>query len=273
MANIFTITTTTQALKADANGVAIAVFTVTNVTSRPVRGFVKPKPLGNTKDEWLKIEGETERDFPAGATHQFTVVFNKPKPPATPPTPPPAESFPFRVDAISSINPNEDYTEGPVVTVETAAGQPLPVKKPFPWWILIVAGVLLVVGAIVAVLLLRGGNDPGNENAATPTPTATATATATATPTLTPSPTHTIPTPVRTRPKIVRMSPREYGTDRPGSDFNRFIAPTLEVCQNACRETENCKAFTFGVGNNCWLKNKIPPPVGNPNYISGFKIE
>jgi hypothetical protein len=187
MANIFTITTVRQTLKADAEGQATTVFTVTNSTSRPLRGIVKIRPLGNTQAQWLAIEGETERDFSAGGTHQFTVTFKKPKVPAAPDTAPqPAESFPFRVDAVSAINPDEDFTEGPVVTVETAAGQPLPVKKPFPWWILIVAGILLVVGIVVTLLLLRG-DDAGGDPTPTPTPTVTPTLTPTVTPTVTPT--------------------------------------------------------------------------------------
>jgi serine/threonine-protein kinase len=161
MASVFAITTVTDKLKAET-GSATTVFTVTNSTSRPIRGFAKIKPLGNTEAQWLKIDGETERDFPAGGTHQFTVNFNKPKPatpPAAPPSAPqPAEAFPFRLDAISAINPDEDFTEGPVVTVEIPQQKVEP-KKSFPWWILIVVGVLLIVGGVVAWLLLRGGDD------------------------------------------------------------------------------------------------------------------
>src|SRR5215213_793132 len=111
MSSLFAITAAPDKLKAET-GSATSVITVTNSTSRPLRGVVKVKPLGNTQAQWLKIDGETERDFPAGGTHQFTVTFNKPKPPTPPTTPQPAESFPFRVDAISSTNPDEDFTEG-----------------------------------------------------------------------------------------------------------------------------------------------------------------
>jgi len=44
MANVFTITTAQQTLKADADGRATTVFTVTNATSRPLRGIAKIKP-------------------------------------------------------------------------------------------------------------------------------------------------------------------------------------------------------------------------------------
>jgi hypothetical protein len=157
MASVFAITTATDKLKTETGSVT-TVFTVTNSTSRPLRGFVKIKPLSNTQAQWLKVEGETERDFPAGGTHQFTVTFNKPKPGTPPSAPQPAESFPFRLDAISAINPDEDFTEGPVVAVEIPE-QTVEPKKSFPWWILIIVAVLLIVGGVVAWLLLRGGGD------------------------------------------------------------------------------------------------------------------
>ncbi len=172
MANIFAITTAADKLKAE-NGSATTVFTVTNTTSRPLRGVMKIKPLSNTEASWVKIEGETERDFPAGGTHQFTVSFNKPTPSNPQTTLQSAESFPFRLDAVSATNPDEDFTEGPIVTVEIPE-QKAEQKKPFPWWILIVLGVLLIVGVIVGYLLVRGGGNtappPAPPITSTPTP-------------------------------------------------------------------------------------------------------
>ena len=140
MAKVFEISTVTDKLKA-GTGNATAVFTITNTTSRPLRGIAKIKPLGNTESAWIKIEGETERDFPAGGTHQFTVNFNKPESGNTVRQ---AETYSFRLDTISSRNPDEEYTEGPVVTVEIPERKGEE-PKPFPWWILIVVGILLVV--------------------------------------------------------------------------------------------------------------------------------
>src|SRR2546423_14586926 len=127
MARSFAITTTaTDTLRADANGHAQAVFTVTNTTGRPVRGLVKIRALGDTKREWVEIEGETERDFAAGATQQFTVNFAA-KPdqstatdtaagaagkaggaPAGPRFKP--GKYSFRLDAASAVKPDGDLT-------------------------------------------------------------------------------------------------------------------------------------------------------------------
>jgi hypothetical protein len=176
MAKSFSITTPTDALKADAKGHAQAVFTVTNATARPVRGMARARALGDTKREWLSVAGETERDFGGGTTEQFTVNFDA--------AGAPAGKYPFRLDVSSALNPDEDFTEGPTVTVEVAgAAAPPPPQKKFPLWIVfVILGVVLLVGVIVLILVLtRGGKENGNGEAsptpieATPTPAATAT--------------------------------------------------------------------------------------------------
>lgn len=178
MAKSFAITTTaTETLRADAKGHAEAGFTVTNTTSRPIRGLAKARPLGDTKREWLSVQGEVERDFAAGATQQFTVSFDGP---ATEPatatstgTPaaatgtapaPAARKYPFRLDVATALNPDEDFTEGPTVTVEIAATPVTPKNGKFPLWIIfVILGVLLLVGIIVLVVVLTR-DKPKNNN-------------------------------------------------------------------------------------------------------------
>jgi hypothetical protein len=176
MAKSFSITTPTDTLKADAAGHAQAVFTVTNATARPVRGMARARALGDTKREWLSVAGETERDFGGGTTEQFTVNFDA--------AGAPAGKYPFRLDVSSALNPDEDFTEGPTVTVEVAGvAPPPPPQKKFPLWIVfVILGVVLLVGVVVLILVLtRGGKENGNGEAsptpieATPTPTVTAT--------------------------------------------------------------------------------------------------
>src|SRR5947209_2238568 len=198
MARSFAITTTaTDTLHADAQGHAQAVFTVTNTTSRPIRGLAKVKALGDTKREWLSIEGETERDFAAGATQQFTVNFDA-KPDQSASTAAPAAGtaaagatggkaasaaptiapgrYRFRLDLASAMSSDEDFTEGPEVTVEVAAAAQ-PVKKGAPLWIIpVILGVLLIIGLVLFFVLRSkgGGNDNGNDNGvveASPSPT------------------------------------------------------------------------------------------------------
>lgn len=156
MANVFDVTTATEKVTAE-NGMATAVFTVTNNTDQAIRSIVKIKPLDDTERKWLSIEGEAERDFSPNGTQQYTVNFEKPETAsAAEGENRPAESFPFRFDVVSSINPDEDFTEGPTVTVEIPE-EKIPEPNGFPIWIPIVAGIVLlaVIGGVVGYLLLR----------------------------------------------------------------------------------------------------------------------
>jgi hypothetical protein len=170
MARSFAITTAiNENLHADEQGHAQAVYTVTNSTSRPIRGLAKVKALGDTKRDWLDIEGETERDFAAGATQQFTVNFDArgetaasgsaTAPNASPPPTPTAGKvkpgkYAFRLDVASAMSSDEDFTEGPVITVEVE-GVAEPAKKSFPIWVIPVVAVVLIAIGITAWLLLR----------------------------------------------------------------------------------------------------------------------
>ncbi len=166
MATLFTITTGKEEIEADSAGRASAVFNVLNTSNKPVRGIATVKPLGNTQQDWLTIEGEVERDFSANSGQPFTVTFDKPSIAGQQ-----AEKFPFRFDIASAANPDEVFTEGPQVKVQVKARPIVEEKKPFPWWILIVIGAAaLLAGVVVLVIVLtRSPGGPGNNNA-TPTP-------------------------------------------------------------------------------------------------------
>jgi len=69
----------------------------------------------------------------------------------------------------------------------------------------------------------------------------------------------------------------EQNTDRPGSDFRRFVmsSPNPNACQNACTNDSKCRAWTYvrpGVQTShavCWLKHAIPNPIPNTCCVSG----
>ncbi len=155
MPKSFTITSSaTDALQANAQGHAQVVFTVTNTAARPMRGMARLKALENAKPDWLRLSGESERDFPPGGTQQFDVSFDAP-PSATAPAA--AQQCSFRLDVASAMNPDEDYTESPVVIVKVAPVT-VDVKKPTSSplkWIIPAAAVLLIIIGIVLWLLLR----------------------------------------------------------------------------------------------------------------------
>src|SRR6185436_15969441 len=162
MTKTVTITTTaSDTIKADNKGHAEAVFTVTNTSSRPVRGMARAAALESTKQEWLQVTGESDRDFPAGGTQQFVVTFDGPPPappaakPGAAPTPATdtakADKYAFRLNVALATNPDEDFTEGQVVRVEMPQGAVVHEKKPFPKWIFI--PIAVVVLAIVGLIL------------------------------------------------------------------------------------------------------------------------
>src|SRR6266511_462268 len=144
MANIFAITTASDTIKLNEQRHGEVVFTVTDTVARPLRGLAKLKALGDTKQQWLRLAGESERDFAAGGTQQFTVMLD------IPPGAPPGK-YGFRLDVVSSINPDEDFTEGPTVTAEL-----LPAKPPAPSkaWVIPVALIVLVLIVVAIVLIV-----------------------------------------------------------------------------------------------------------------------
>jgi beta-lactam-binding protein with PASTA domain len=172
MAQTFTITTTaTDVLKTDDKGHAEAVFTVTNTTARPVRGMASARALESTQQEWLQIRGETERDFSPGRTQQFVVTFDAPVATApsggqksggtqtpgsgTPTGAAAADKYSFRFYVASAMNPDEDFTESPVVKVELPAAKPVPPPPPpRKWWLIILIAAVVVIGIGIGIFFL-----------------------------------------------------------------------------------------------------------------------
>jgi PASTA domain len=152
----FSVTAAGGAVNLDDSGEAKASFTVTNASSRAVTGELLAKPREPAKPEWFSIVGESIRDFTPNATDGVVVKLDVP--PGSPPG-----SYSFRLDAVNEDDPDEDYTEGPFVAFDVAAP---PAQKKFPWWILIVAGaVLLILIGVIVWLLVR---DSGTKSTAVP---------------------------------------------------------------------------------------------------------
>ena len=66
--------------------------------------------------------------------------------------------------------------------------------------------------------------------------------------------------------------------DIPGSDINHISnAKNAHYCALLCLRNFACKSWTFGVGTNCWLKNREPATdgvgwkVSKNNLTSGTK--
>jgi serine/threonine-protein kinase len=153
---------TTLALKTEAGfHKGTATFNVTNKTGEGLTGRFSVQIQGAGKAEWYSIQGEPERPVAAGETQTVTVAA---KIPAT--TPPGQHRIKLRATNVN--DPDNDFTESTVATVTVpAVAKPPAKKKPFPWWILAVVGgvLVLVIGVIIAVVVMSGG-DKGKKDVA-----------------------------------------------------------------------------------------------------------
>ncbi len=145
--NSFTVTAASKEVKLDPKGSATVTFTVTNTTKKPVRGTPKLKTLGSTTDKWLKLPTGT-RNFSPEESQQFVVEIC-----VTPERKP--GDYSFGLNISNEALPDEDFTEGPAVAFKVETAPEPPPKKPFPWWILIVLGVVLIGGGVTIALLLK----------------------------------------------------------------------------------------------------------------------
>lgn len=147
MARLFDVSTTADLTNIDAGKSARLVFTVTNTTQKPQRGSLRAKALDSGQGAWLDVVGDDEREFAPGFTHQVELTVTLP--PGTSPG-----KFRVRLDALSVANPDDDYTEGPVVGVNVGAGEAPP--KPSMWWVWLIVGILvLALGGLVYWLANR----------------------------------------------------------------------------------------------------------------------
>jgi len=154
----FTVTAAGQKVNLDPSGTAQAPFTVTNTSTQTIKGRLVTRPTDPAKPEWLSVTGEPVRDFAPNAAEQVVVQLTVP--PATTPG-----SYSFRLDAVSEVDPDEDFTEGPSVAFDVAAPA-TPPKKKFPWWILAIVGavLLLIIIGVVIWLLTRGGSSSSSNS-------------------------------------------------------------------------------------------------------------
>jgi hypothetical protein len=146
MARVFAVTSSTSRVVLDAHRRGKVTFTVTNTSAGLLTARCRLVPEAPASPAWLRLAGEDEARLEAGETVQVTADLEAPADAA-------AGAYSFRLDAVSVENPDEHHVEGPSVAFDLADAEP-PAKR-FPWWILVVAGVLVV--ALVAWLLWPKG--------------------------------------------------------------------------------------------------------------------
>jgi hypothetical protein len=165
----FTVTAAGQKVQLDGTGAAQAQYTVTNTSADALSGRLLATPQDPAKPEWFSIVGEATREFAPGAAEQALIQINVPA--GTPPA-----TYSVRLDAVSEVNPDEDFTEGPSVSFDvTLPAPPMPWWKKY-WWIFLIIGLVVLIGIGVTVWLLTKGN---GSPTTTTVPTTTAVATAT----------------------------------------------------------------------------------------------
>ena len=136
MASPFAITAATNTALLDAKREGAVTFTVTNIGGVALRGRAQAVPQDAKAAKWLTIDGASERAFNIAQTETYTVKI------AVPPDAAPG-GYPFHLDVVDVDNPDENLTTGQTVTFQVAAAEP--VTHPFPWWVLVVAAVILVI--------------------------------------------------------------------------------------------------------------------------------
>ena len=141
----FTVTAAHTKVKLDSSGAAHGTFTVTNTSAQTLKGRLLARAAEAAAPEWFTVEGDSTRDFAPNAPVQVVVQLAVPQGSAP-------GSYSFRLDAVSQVDPDEDYTVGPSIAFEIKA--PDKPKKPILPLILIIAGALVVL-VIVAFLAAK----------------------------------------------------------------------------------------------------------------------
>lgn len=163
MSRKITITTPTNLSRADAEGRVQVQFTAANTSGAPERRLFRAVPLGDTKESWLALAGESERTFAADGVHQLSVSASVP--PGTA-----AGRYGFRLDGISAQRAGEEVEEGPAVYFDYAGAVKDGPKVPWLW---IAAALVLLIAGVGAWLVLRPTEVQANPPVVT-TPTAQA---------------------------------------------------------------------------------------------------
>jgi hypothetical protein len=123
MSTGFSILPASTSVPLDAAGKGSASFTVTNQTGHPVRARVSVTLLGDPQPskDWIIPPEITERDLAIDGAQQFTVLV------AVPPESP-GGTYLFRLDAVSTALPDDEWAHSPEVHFVV----PEPEKEPEP---------------------------------------------------------------------------------------------------------------------------------------------
>ena len=146
----FVVTTETNEIKLSQKRKAEATFTVTNKTGAEIACRGELLADNPESKDWLSVKGEAERVLDEAGTEAYQVVIKVPQDA-------PEGDYTFRFRAVAVADTDDMYEESKTITFSV----PPPVKK-IPWWIIaVVAGVLVVTGVILALVLGGKTDVPG----------------------------------------------------------------------------------------------------------------
>src|SRR5690242_4862403 len=100
MPSPFNITAVNSNVELNSQRQGVASYTVSNVSGAPIRGRANLVPLDKTQADWLKLEGDAERDFSESGTQQYTVDISVPNTVA-------GGAYTFRLDMVGVQNPDD----------------------------------------------------------------------------------------------------------------------------------------------------------------------
>lgn len=143
MSRYFAITTGTSTVQVKNNRSGSVTFTVTNNADEGIRTRARITALSGD-EAWFAIDGDKEREY-REKTQQYTVNFTLPATAAP-------GAYTFRMDVFAVENPDEIYSEGPVVQIDVTGAEAPPAKPSgFPWWIVAVVAAVLLIGAGIVI--------------------------------------------------------------------------------------------------------------------------
>lgn len=136
-------------------------FSVVNTSGRSLKLGARVIPEGTTDAAWFDVLGASERELGADDLDQFDVE-------ASLPTDVAPGDYRFKLLVYSTDDPGEDFDESPSVVASIAAETPPekpkpqeePPEQPFPWWIVAVAGVVVIVIGVLAYVFWPSPETP-----------------------------------------------------------------------------------------------------------------
>src|SRR5882724_2642068 len=103
MPSPFNITAVTPVVPLTSDREGKASYTVSNVSGAPIRGRANLTPVDQTRMDWLKLDGDIERDFSVNGTQQYTVEIKVPVTAV-------AGDYTFHLDMVGVQNPDDLFS-------------------------------------------------------------------------------------------------------------------------------------------------------------------